>query len=404
MKTDLKDLRESNEFLKLLLENSNTAVLIADEDLRIHQVNNFFIQLFDGALEDVVTEKLGKATGCEQMVKENKPCGETSRCHECVLRKSLIETMFSRVPMERTSLKRSFYIHNELVEKSLELTTRHVTFNGRQMVLVFIYDITEIEKQRIELQKKQAQINEDLAAAGEIQRSLLPVTVPRSERMHMAWKFEPSWKVGGDIFNVFNYDRNQIGIYMLDVCGHGVSAALIAVAVNQFLANHRMHCEGESGAPVPPKEILKGLAEEFPFERFNSFFSILYVTIDDRTGMLTYCCAGHPPPVVIRKDGRLDILSSCSPVIGIDHSHAFEEKQEKLRHGDKLVLYTDGVLETSSSEGKFFGKQGLYETLLLHGKKPIHDLLEGVYKSVEEYAKGTPAEDDISILALEYVG
>jgi sigma-B regulation protein RsbU (phosphoserine phosphatase) len=404
MLTCLEDLRESNEFLNLLLDNINTAVLIADENFQIQEVNRSFTQLFDRAFENGVTGRFGEATGCVQAVMENKPCGETSHCQECVLRKSLISTMTAKVPIDKASLRRVFFIGGSPVEKILEFSTRAVTFHGRQMVLVFIYDITELEIQKIELQKRQMQINEDLAAAAEIQRSLLPMAIPRSLRVRMAWKFQPSWKIGGDIFNICCLDKERMGLYMLDVCGHGVSAALIAVTVSQFLASHRMFYGDEEGAPLSPAEILNSLNRAFPFERFSSFFSIVYVTLDERTGLLTYSCAGHPPPVILREEGRLEVLSTRGPVIGAEDDSSFGQEQIRLLPRDKLVLYTDGILEVFNAEGEVFGKERFYRALEAHGGEPPDDLVEGISRLCMEFAQGRGLEDDISLLVLEYNG
>ena len=96
MTTRLEDLRESNEFLNLLLTNINSAVLIVDEHLNIHQFNDFFINLFDKALGTFVEKSFGQVAGCVNAVTENKPCGETSKCKDCILRKSLIQTLHAR--------------------------------------------------------------------------------------------------------------------------------------------------------------------------------------------------------------------------------------------------------------------------------------------------------------------
>jgi sigma-B regulation protein RsbU (phosphoserine phosphatase) len=404
MTTCLEDLRESNEFLNLLLDNINTAVLIADENFQIQEVNRSFTQLFDRAFDGEISGRFGEATGCVQAVMENKPCGETSHCQECVLRKSLISTMTAKVPVDKASLRRVFFIGGAPVEKVLEFSTRPVTFHGRQMVLVFIYDITELESQKVELQKRQTQINEDLAAAAEIQRSLLPMATPRSERVRMAWKFQPSWKIGGDIFNICCLDRERMGLYMLDVCGHGVSAALIAVTVSQFLASHRMFHGDDGGAPLSPGVVLESLNRAFPFERFNSFFSIVYVTIDEQKGQMTYSCAGHPPPLILRREGDLEVLNIRGTVIGADDDSSFEQGQIQLRPRDKLILYTDGILEVFNPEGDIFGKGRFYRALkALCGETP-GDLVEQVSLRFMEFARGRALEDDVSLLVLEFKG
>jgi sigma-B regulation protein RsbU (phosphoserine phosphatase) len=149
IKTELKDLRESNEFLNLLLDNINSAILIADENLQIHHFNNSFLNLFDHAADSFFGKGFGEATGCVNAVIENKPCGETSRCAHCLLRKSLIQTLVENAPVDRRHLERTFYLDGKPGQKHLEFSTRRIGFQGRDMFLIIIYDITDIEQQKI---------------------------------------------------------------------------------------------------------------------------------------------------------------------------------------------------------------------------------------------------------------
>ncbi|MFO8085042.1 MAG: SpoIIE family protein phosphatase [Desulfobacterales bacterium] len=403
MQTDLKDLKESNEFLNLLLDNINAAVLIADENFRIFQVNNFFLELFDSAAETVVDKRFGGVSGCVHAVRENLPCGETSACKDCALRQSVMQTLLEKVPVDRVWLNRVFYINNRPMEKYMQFSTRFIKFNGQKMILVLIYDVTDLELQKIELQKKQTQIDIDLAAAAEIQKNLLPEKVPVSERIKMAWKFEPSGKIGGDIFNIHYPEKDKIGLYMLDVCGHGVSAALIAVAVSQFFTSQK-NLLGEKSKIQPPEKVLYKLNNAFPFERFDSFFTIIYMTIDNATGLLTYSCAGHPPPFLIRTDNRLEILEKHGPVIGAEKNRVYGQYQKQLYPGDKIVLYTDGILELCSKDGEFFGKKRFYRLFEKYGQKSPKRLIETVYLKAKAYCDGKDIDDDISILVVEYTG
>jgi len=103
----------------------------------------------------------------------------------------------------------------------------------------FLYDVSDIERQKVELQPKQTMIEEDLKAAAAIQRSLLPEGCHSIPNLKVAWRFNPCERIGGDIFNIQRVDEDQVGLYMLDVCGHAVPAALISVAAFLFLAGPR---------------------------------------------------------------------------------------------------------------------------------------------------------------------
>ena len=143
MWTELQNLKESNEFLNLLLDNINSAVLIADENLQIHRFNDSFLNLFDSATESILETSFGEAVGCVNAIVENKTCGATSQCSQCILRSSLIHNLIDRAPVNNQPVNRVFYIKGKPVEKHFQISTRPITFQGRKMFLIIIYDVTE---------------------------------------------------------------------------------------------------------------------------------------------------------------------------------------------------------------------------------------------------------------------
>ena len=403
MWTELDDLKESNEFLNLLLDNINSAVLIADENLQIHQFNDSFLNLFDSAAESVLTKSFGETAGCVNAIMENKACGETSHCARCILHRSLIQTLTDRSPVDNQPLDRVFYINGEPVEKHLQFSTRTIMYQGRKMFLIIIYDVTDIEQQKIELINKQKQLDRDLESAAAIQQSLLPARSPRIDNIQIAWEFEPCEQIGGDIFNIHHMDDGKVGLYMLDVCGHGVPAALISVAVSQFL-NSGDGLLGNNCELVSPDTVLNKLDRAFPFERFDSFFSIICMTIDIHEGLLTYSCAGHPPPVLMHPDGSMQILDHRGPSIGFGCKDPIGQQTIQLQTGDKIMLYTDGLLESRNTKEDFFGKSRFYDVLNAHHEESIQKMVEAVYTNVNEFRHPTRPDDDISILGVEYCG
>jgi sigma-B regulation protein RsbU (phosphoserine phosphatase) len=198
-------------------------------------------------------------------------------------------------------------------------------------------------------------------------------------------------------------DEGKVGLYMLDVCGHGVPAALISVAVSQFL-NSGDGLLGNNCELVSPDIVLNKLDRAFPFERFDSFFSIICMTIDLYEGLLTYSCAGHPPPVLMRSDGSMQILDHRVPSIGFGCEGPIGQQTLQLQTGDKIVLYTDGLLESCNTEREFYGKLRFYDVLKKHQHEPIQKLVDAVTANVNEFRHLARPDDDISILGIEYLG
>ncbi|OGR13068.1 MAG: hypothetical protein A2277_17475 [Desulfobacterales bacterium RIFOXYA12_FULL_46_15] len=403
MKIDIKALKDSNEFLNLLLSNIDTAVFIADENLKIYQFNDSFLSLFKQSDETMAEMTFGMASGCINAVRENKPCGETSACRRCTLKQSLINSLSIRKPNEKQSLERMFYIHGLPVKKYLEFTSRPISFHNRKMILVFIYDVTKIELSKMDLEKKQRQIDIDLEKAAEIQKNLLPRSLPDIPSISIHWFFEPCRMVGGDIFHIYKEDDRYVSAYILDVCGHGVSAALIAVTVKQFL--DQLHALGLSrGYPFSPENILNLLEDEFPFERFDCYFTIVHIRLDVQTGTLLYGCAGHVPPVVVGPNHRFKTLDRHGTIIGIGQNPPLKQYETKLMPGDKLILYTDGLIDYFGEKGAAKNKTDFYNLLKAISNKPCKEIVTEVIATLKKIRGQKSIDDDISLLAIEYNG
>jgi sigma-B regulation protein RsbU (phosphoserine phosphatase) len=264
-----------------------------------------------------------------------------------------------------------------------------------------------------ELISKQQRIDEDLVAAGEIQRSLLPHKAAIPEAFDIAWHFEPCEKIGGDIFNLVRLDEKRWALYMIDVSGHGVSAAMVAVSVFQSLrpqggiVTRRSKREPRKRTPRLPGGVLELLDGEYPFARFDNFFTITYIMIDTETGQLTTSCAGHPPPVILRASGEIERLPSGGPPIGTsdlrdgeDLLVAFQEDRNQLAAGDKLVIYSDGVSEYQNEQGELFGAERLQRILRNMPVQPAQEVVEAVYRTVMEFGRKARPKDDFTIVAL----
>jgi sigma-B regulation protein RsbU (phosphoserine phosphatase) len=283
--------------------------------------------------------------------------------------------------------------------------------------LVLKYSSAEKKLKQLnqELLDKQKRLDADLAAAAQIQKSLLPHRIDSARNMVVAWEFEPCEHMGGDIFNMFQLDDDHWAFYMLDVSGHGVEAAMITVSVSQFLQPNSGHLFKRNTGQSPPShrlmtpaEVLAGLDAEFPFERFNNFFTIAYMIINTRTGELRCSNAGHPYSIVMHKSGRMELLQKGGPAIGTGdfrlltkQADRFEEECHQLHPGDKLFIYTDGIVEYQNRNGEFYGTRRFYETLEAQRREPIYDMVEQSMKSLMNFGNNAKPQDDITLLGLE---
>jgi sigma-B regulation protein RsbU (phosphoserine phosphatase) len=261
----------------------------------------------------------------------------------------------------------------------------------------------ELLKITADLREKQAKIADDLKAAGEIQRNLLPSVNVNLPGINLAWEYKPCESVGGDIFSVVELKKGHYAFYMVDVSGHGVPSSLIAVAVTQALQlSSGLLVHLENGQVSPPAVVLEKLNKQFPFERFDKFFTILYAHLDYNKGLFTYSHAGHPLGFLLRKNADIKPLKAGGSIIGVD-TRPYEEEKIKLNNGDKIILYTDGIIEYQRDDGKMYSEERLKEKLKELEEYPCQKIFEKIYMDVIDFGDGAIQSDDISMLGIEYL-
>ena len=303
------------------------------------------------------------------------------------------------------------------VECETALGSRHFHFAIRGLPSLAVghaygSDITQLKRTEEELERANQRMREDLATAAKIQRSLLPKTAPRDSRVRFAWSFESCDELGGDIFDVLELDETHLGLYLLDVSGHGVTASLLSVALSRVLSPVpgedsliKARAEGLNYDIPRPAEVAKTLNKLFPMDlELGQYFTLLYGVLDLESSEFRYVCAGHPGPVYRAADGGSSILETPGFPIGFFREVEWEESVVRMKPGDCLYLYSDGVTEAASPDDEEFGKEQLVRTLDQSRGRPIQESLSALVQDVKQWHGGASQKDDISVLAFEVVG
>ena len=254
-----------------------------------------------------------------------------------------------------------------------------------------------------EMLAKQRVLEDDLEAAADIQRALIPKRGLALPGLELAWLFEPCSQVGGDVFNVLPLDARHVALYVLDVSGHGVPAAMVAVSASQSLSPTAGLVRSPGGALTAPVDVLRGLDAEYPIGRFDRYFTISFGLLDVISGKLRYSSAAHPPPVVLGREGPPRLLEEGGTLIGLGDPD-FEPGEVVLVPGDRLFFYTDGVIEHAHPERGLFGTERLLEVLDQTRGCPLAEVPDSLAAVLDEFGGGVPAADDVSFLAIEYRG
>jgi len=263
----------------------------------------------------------------------------------------------------------------------------HLALKSSMDQLQSAFDIIKKHKERMQ---------QELNVGRDIQMSMLPVDFPpfpeRTEfSIHALLK--PAREVGGDFYDFFFVSEDEICLVLGDVSGKGVPAAL-------FMAVTKTMTKTQAADDSSPASIVTRVNEELSADNPACMFVTLFVAIVNvRSGELRFTNAGHNPPYILRRDGKLDCLDQRhGPIIGAVEGVAFREDQVQIGEQDTLLLFTDGVTEAMDTSDQLYSEDRLEEFLRKADNTP--DQLTGdVLNAVEQFATGAEQADDITLLA-----
>ena len=255
----------------------------------------------------------------------------------------------------------------------------------------------EDKLERIEISEKVRRQDQDMAEALSIQMRLLPAELPQAPGYEIAAEWRPARTVGGDYYDVLRFDENTMGFCIADVAGKGMPAALL-------MSNLQAAVRGLASATVSPGELCDAinrlLCRSIGGDRFITFF---YAVLDIPSGRLRYANAGHPLPLVIRRDGTHEELREGGSVLGVFVGAEFRSAEIQLGAGDRMVLFTDGLLEAHDGDGEEFGPDRILEQGLSLRHSDAARVLDGIFERVREFG-GRVFEDDATLLVLAVSG
>lgn len=269
---------------------------------------------------------------------------------------------------------------------------------------------TQLESLNSQLNELNSRMKRDLQAAARMQQSLLPNEAIEVPEVAVAWDYTPCEELAGDFLNYAKLDENTLGLYVVDVCGHGAASALLAVAIGRVLStvvsatSLLVRLDPFTGKRVvtPPTTVVGELNKRFPMESQGGLhFTILYGVLDLRTKLFRYACAGHPQPVHLPKGQKAVFASGEGLAVGWVDDVEFDEFTLQLATGDRLLLYSDGVPEAMDASLEQLTNQRMLDELDASREKTLGDQVTHVRDIVNEWCKPKGPLDDVSILLVE---
>lgn len=244
-------------------------------------------------------------------------------------------------------------------------------------------------------------LENELELAGAVQRSLLPQEVPAFPNLEIAAFSRPAQIVGGDYFDFFPFAGGRQGLTISDVAGHGMSSSLIMASLQTMLRT--LTQEHQS-----PAELVARINRLCIHNiQFTTFVSLFLAAFEPQSRRLTYCNAGHNPPILLRDrpSGEADVewLAPTGSAVGLTEDSTYIDEDVALDPGDLLVLYTDGVTESTDPLGEFFGPERLTSLVRDNASRSAHDLVHAIRDSLERFGEGAAQADDVTIVVLRVV-
>jgi serine phosphatase RsbU (regulator of sigma subunit) len=242
-------------------------------------------------------------------------------------------------------------------------------------------------------------INKELEIARQIQSSILPRGVPSIAGLEIAARYLPMSAVAGDFYDFLAPEKNQLGILIADVTGHGVPAAIIASMLKVAFA-------GQAGHAADPARVLAGLNHALCGKFEDHFVTAAYVFIDLDSHVLRYAGAGHPPLLHSnRSNGAASSIEQNGLFLGMFPEAAYESLELPLQLGDRYVLYTDGLPESKSAVAEEFGLQRCKQFLESHPRLRTGAFADEFLAEISRWsgrATGSSQDDDMTLVVLDF--
>ena len=257
----------------------------------------------------------------------------------------------------------------------------------------------------------------DLDTAKRVQEALLAIDPPETDKVKIVRRCVPASTLGGDFYTFVNKtvkkmteqskkpgiveflgdQENLIGITIGDVAGHGVSSALVMALSSGLLG--RIGLNNRSPAVILQRanvDIQKFISTSM-ISHVTAFYGAL--NLEDLT--LTFANAGHPAGIVVRKDQSVEFLSSDGIFLGMYPDEVYNEKVFQLVHGDRVLLFTDGIVETINEAREAFGMQRLIDMALLYHGEDSDRFVELVFEQLFEFRQGSEQKDDQTLIVVD---
>jgi len=240
-------------------------------------------------------------------------------------------------------------------------------------------------------------LEKELELASQIQQDLLPKEQPASEKFDIAGTNIPCFQVGGDYFDFFSIGPDRIGIVIADVSGKGMGAGLL-------MAGFRAGLHAEIHHNYAIKKMVEKMNDFVHRDTTtNQFITFFYCELDEKEGKASYVNAGHNPPVVLDKKGKIIRLERCGLCLGMFPGAEYEVNEIPLNIGESALLFTDGIPDSRDEKENDFEEKRMIDIFKKNAKLSAQEIMDKICKEVETFTSGAPQQDDMTLVIIKRI-
>jgi sigma-B regulation protein RsbU (phosphoserine phosphatase) len=303
------------------------------------------------------------------------------------LAKAVVVSAYGDMDNIRTAMNRGAF----------DFLTKPIDFSDLEVTIDKTLSELSVLRKGIQARDALSAIQQEMELAGRLQQSILPSAYPQCPEISIYGKMVPAKEVGGDFYDFFFVDDDNLGFIIADVSGKGVTAAMF-MGVSRTLLRFTA---------------LQGLSVDKVLSHVNNllcvdneicmFVTVIYGVLNIKTGELSYANGGHNPPVRMKDGSPIEILPRTKGIaLGVMDEVDFEAGQVRLEPGDLLYLCTDGMPDAENEDHEFFGEDRLMEELDKIEENTPEYVVNQTYKIVTDHVAAGPQFDDMTQLAIQY--
>lgn len=401
MKTEIKKLPCAEElaFSEELLKKLDLNIFVVDEDatvLRSNKPKLSTLSSVDASFKFCLNSEL-----CQRKVATEPgqiESDEDGLCC-CSLRKAIIAAINEGYETKDHIISRERITETKLEKYYYNINVKPIETCQGTKALVMVSDITESEKNRLALVEKNREIQklndaytEEQRLARNVQRAILPSKSYSAKGYFIDYRYYPLGNLCGDMFDYFSIDEEKIAVLIVDVMGHGTAPALITTLLKGII-------QSSGKLMFQPSKLAKYLNLQLLKVFDDTYLTMIYGIVDTKTDEFKFVRCGHPKPWVIKGNGGIEIGMQDNMMLGIDKGASFAEETFELSKGERLILYTDGLIDTGKRSSGYEGE--IVKLVIDNADKDTQSLMKALSQNIEGRLSFATHLDDICVLSIE---